>query len=72
MVNISTGKLEERPIVKRSEKPSEQYWERKPLPDWYKGKMREEDNYNKRRSKNQDLPPYFDEQYFQYVSAEKI
>lgn len=70
VVNIATGKLEDRPIIKRSEIQSEQYWERKPLPDWYKGKMREEDAYKKRKSKNPDLPPFYDQQLEEYSKIE--
>lgn len=36
VVNIVTGELEARPIIARSVKSSEQYWEREPLPKWYK------------------------------------
>lgn len=36
VVDIRTDELVESPIISRSSKKSEQYWEREPLPDWYK------------------------------------
>ena len=68
VINLATGKPEYRGIYKRSETQSEQYWERKPLPDWYKGKMKEEDLYNKKRKK--DDSPYYDEELEAYTKIE--
>lgn len=70
VVNMATGKLEKRDIVRRSENRIEQYWERKPLPDWYKAKMKEEDFYRKKKSKIPDLPPFYDEQLEAYTKIE--
>lgn len=70
VVNIATGKPERRNIFKRSEIPSDQYWERQPLPDWYKAKMKEEDAYRKKRAKNPEMLPYYDEQLEAYTRIE--
>jgi len=66
--NITTKKLEEREIWQRSNKPEEQYWERTPLPSWYKAKMKEEDTYEKRRK--DDDPVFYDEQLEAYKKQE--
>jgi hypothetical protein len=68
VVEIKTGNLIFTGIHKRSEIQSEQYWERTPLPDWYKSKMREEDAHNKKRKR--DDPPYFDAQLEEYTKQE--
>jgi len=34
--NVATQKIEHRGIFKRSEIKADQYWERTPLPAWYK------------------------------------
>lgn len=68
VVNIKTGKLEHRGVQQRSTIPEEQYWERNPLPDWYKSKMKEEDLYNKKK-KRDDLP-YYDEQLEKFTQVE--
>lgn len=36
VVDIRTDELIESPVISRSAKKSEQFWEREPLPDWYK------------------------------------
>lgn len=68
IINIGTKKLEYRGIHRRSDNPDDQFWERSPLPEWYKGKMKEEDAHNKKRKK--DDPPYFDEQLEFYTKQE--
>jgi hypothetical protein len=40
--NVKTGEIEETDIIKRSEKPEEQYWERPELPDDFQAKRRRE------------------------------
>jgi len=66
--NILTKKLEFRGVYKRSENPEEQYWERFPLPSWYKKVVKEEDEYEKRR-KAED-PAFYDERYENYKQQE--
>ena len=65
---VMNGKLEKREIISRSNIPSEQYWERKPLPDWYKKVSKDEDEYEKRRK--EDDPPFYDERLAEYVKTE--
>lgn len=55
--NMATKKLEQREIFKRSSNPNEQYWERTPLPNWYKDVMKKEEAYEKKR-KDEDAPFY--------------
>lgn len=55
--NMATKKLEKREIFKRSSNPDEQYWERTPLPNWYKEVMKKEEAYEKKR-KDEDAPFY--------------
>lgn len=66
--NMVSKKLEFRGVHKRSEILSEQYWERMPLPTWYKTKVKEEDAYEKKRK--EDDPPYYDEAYEKYKQQE--
>lgn len=66
--NIMSGKLEKRDIISRSHIPSEQYWERKPLPEWYKKVSKDEEEYEKRRK--DDDPPFYDERLAEYVKTE--
>lgn len=42
VVNMFTGKVEEREIIKRSDKPEEQYWEKQQVPDWLKSRSADE------------------------------
>lgn len=62
--NIITKKIEEREIWQRSPYPEEQYWERVPLPSWYKAKIKEEDAYEKIRKEGD--APYYDEKLEEY------
>jgi hypothetical protein len=68
VVNMTTGKLEHRGVHSRSDIPEQQYWERVPLPSWYKTKIKEEDNYERKRKDN-DLP-FYDEQLEKYKQQE--
>lgn len=68
IVNIVTGELEQREIFKQSDIQPDQYWERTPLPEWYKSVMKLESSYNKKR-KNDDAP-FFDEQLEVYTKQE--
>lgn len=66
--NITTKKLEYRGVWQRSDNPEDQYWERTPLPAWYKAKMKNEDAYNK--NKKEDDPAFYDEQLEEYKKQE--
>lgn len=66
--NIVTGKLEEREIYKRSEVSSEQYWERIPLPIWYKDTVKRWEAYD--RKKKEDDPEFYDEQLEAFKAQE--
>lgn len=66
--NNLTKQLEYTGIFKRSEKPEEQYWERSPLPKWYKEITKKEDEYNKRKKDGE--PDFYDEKYEEYKRQE--
>lgn len=66
--NLATRKVEYRGIQKRSSDPKHQYWERTPLPSWYKDVMKKEDAYEKK--KKEDDPPFYDEQLEKYKQQE--
>lgn len=66
--NIVTKALERRDIYMRSNIPEEQYWERFPLPKWYKSVLKEEENYDKKK-KDGD-PEFYDAQYEEYKRTE--
>jgi len=66
--NILTKKLEFRGVYKRSNNPDEQYWERFPLPSWYKQVIKAEDEYEKRK-KFED-PPFYDDRYEKFKQQE--
>lgn len=66
--NLATRKLESREIYKRSNKPEDQYWERTPLPSWYKDVLKKEDAYDKKRK--EDDPPFYDDQLERYKQQE--
>lgn len=63
-INTLTGELEPTDIIKRSPKKSEQYWERQPLPEWWKEKRRAE-----RRRQKID-PDYIDQDCERYRQME--
>lgn len=56
--NNFTKKLEYIGIYKRSEISEEQYWERIPLPVWYKDVMKRWDMYEKK--KKDDDPEFYE------------
>lgn len=66
--NIVTRQLEDRVIYKRSEDPAEQYWERIPLPVWYKDVMKRWDMYEEK--KKDDAPDFFDEDLEKFKQQE--
>lgn len=57
--NIVTKQLEYRGVYSRSDDPLEQYWEREPLPLWYKDTMKRWDMYENKK-KDSD-PDFYDE-----------
>lgn len=66
--NIITKKLEWRGVYKRSDIKEEQYWERFPLPSWYKGVVKTEDEYEKNK-KDSDVP-FYEERYEKFKQQE--
>ena len=66
--NIVTKQLEEREIYKRSENPEEQYWERIPLPVWYKDTIKRWEAYDRKR-KDDDIE-FYDEQLEAFKAQE--
>lgn len=62
--NIVTKKVEKRSVWQRSDIQADQFWERTPLPHWYKAKIKEEDNYEKIRKEGEK--PYYDEKLEEY------
>jgi len=66
--NVATRKVEYRGIYSRSKIQSEQYWERNPLPSWYKDAMKQEEAYDK--TKKEDDPNFYDERLEDYKRQE--
>lgn len=66
--NIVTKQLEFRGVYKRSDNPEEQYWERFPLPHWYKKVIKDEDEYDKKKKDSDDQ--FYDEKYEKYKQQE--
>lgn len=66
--NILTKQLEFRGVYKRSDIPEEQFWERFPLPSWYKKVVKDEDEYEKRRKPEDGQ--FYDERYEKYKQQE--
>jgi len=66
--NILTKKLEYRGVFERSKIKEEQYWEKPPLPKWYKKTMEAWDEYDKK--KKEDAPDFYDEQLEAFKSQE--
>ncbi len=66
--NIVTKQLERREIYKRSEVKADQYWERIPLPPWYKAVLKEEDQYEKKKKEGD--PPFHNERYEEFKRQE--
>ena len=66
--NIATKKLEKRGVYARSEIVEEQYWERVPLPYWYKDTIKREDTYERKRKEGEE--PFYDQQLENYKKQE--
>ncbi len=66
--NCLTKQVEERPIYSRSDNKDEQYWERIPMPYWYKDVMKAWDDYDKK--KKDDDPDFYDERLEEYKRQE--
>lgn len=66
--NVLTNKLEYTGVYQRSDIPEEQYWERFPMPSWYKEVTKKEDDYLKR--KKEDDPQFYDEKYEAFKQQE--
>jgi len=66
--NIITKKLEYTGIHRRSDNDKDCYWERIPLPSWYKETMKRWDDYDKKK-KDED-PDFYDEQLEEYKKQE--
>jgi hypothetical protein len=66
--NIVTKQLEYRGIYKRSDNPDDQYWERIPLPVWYKDVMKQWDLYEEKKKDND--PEFFDEELEKFKQQE--
>ena len=66
--NNITKKLEYRGVYQRSEIKEEQYWERMPLPGWYKETMKRWDSYEK--NKKDDAEEFYDEELEEYKKQE--
>lgn len=66
--NNLTKQLEFVGVYSRSDNPEYQFWERFPLPSWYKDVTRREDDYLKKK-KDEDLP-FYDERYEEFKKQE--
>lgn len=66
--NIVTKQLEYRGVFRRSDKPEEQYWERFPLPSWYKSVIKAEDEYEKKKKPGD--AEFYDERYEKFKQQE--
>lgn len=66
--NILTGRLESREIYRRSVNAEDQYWERIPVPVWYKDTLKAWDRYDKK--KKDDDPDFYDEELEKYKEQE--
>lgn len=66
--NIATKKIEHRGVHSRSNIESEQYWERVPLPVWYKETIKREDAYERKRKEDEE--PFYDEKLEEYKKQE--
>ncbi|HEY6437881.1 MAG TPA: hypothetical protein VIY47_14920, partial [Ignavibacteriaceae bacterium] len=66
--NNLTKQLEYIGVYSRSKIKEEQYWERFPLPSWYKEVTKKEDEYLKK--KKDDETPFYDERYESFKKQE--
>lgn len=62
--NIVTKQLEYRGVFSRSDNPLEQYWEREPLPVWFKDVMKRWDLYESKKKETD--PDFYDEDLEQF------
>lgn len=68
VLNVATKKYEHRGVYKRSEDIAEQYWERIPLPEWYKEIQKKWKEYDKKRKEGD--PEFYDEKLESYKKQE--
>lgn len=66
--NIKTGKIEYREIYERSNIKENQYWERIPLPSWYKQIIKQEEQYEKARKDGE--AKFYNKQLEEYTEQE--
>lgn len=66
--DLQTKQIKYVGIYSRSEITSEQYWERFPLPSWYKEVIKQEDYYNKKKGDEDE--DFYDERYEEYKKQE--
>ena len=66
--NVITKKLEFRGVYSRSNIQEDQYWERFPMPSWYKNVLKVWDNYDK--NKKEDDEEFYDEKLEEYKQQE--
>lgn len=66
--NIATKQLEYVGVYSRSDIPTEQYWEKIPLPYWYKDVLKKWDKYD--REKKDDEKEFYDEDLDVYIKQE--
>lgn len=66
--NIATRRVEHRGVYERSPIIADQYWERIPLPVWYKDVVKKWDDYDKR--KKEDDSDFYDERLEEYKAQE--
>jgi hypothetical protein len=66
--DITKQQMEYRGVTSRSSVPEEQYWERVPLPAWYKEMTKKEVAYE--RTRKDDMPPFYDAQLEAYKKQE--
>lgn len=66
--NVATKQYEYRGVYSRSDNIEEQYWERTPLPDWYKEIQKKWKAYDKK--KKEDDPEFYDEKLEAYKKQE--
>lgn len=68
VIDYVTKKLEYTGVYARSDDPKDQYWERKPLPNWYKDTMKRWTEFD--RKKKDDSPDFYDEKLDAYQKQE--
>lgn len=66
--NILTKNLEYRGVYRRSEKDEDCYWEKIPMPNWYKETIKKWDDYDKK--KKEDDPDFYNENLEEFKRTE--